>query len=183
MIDPGSRLGRYEIRSKIGAGGMGEVYLAEDPTLKRLVALKRIAPAFRNDPEYRLRFTKEAQRASQLSDPRIAAIYDILEEQGELFLVMEYVEGRTLRQYSAESPDLDSLLKIVEQCAEALAVAHGRGIIHCDIKPENVLLTAGGKVKILDFGVARIVPQRNEHAATSVLEPTVIRFWASVTGC
>ena len=151
---------------------MGEVYLAEDTKLKRAVALKRLPPRLRDDPGYRHRFVKEAERASALNYQYIAGIYDVLEENGELFLVMEYVEGKTLRQRLKESVSLEQFVEIALQCAEALAVAHERGIVHRDIKPENIMLTPKGQVKILDFGVAKHLPRSDEGAITESAEPS-----------
>src|SRR5262249_7844286 len=107
------------------------------------------------------RFLREAERASQLADPRIAAVHDVLEERGEIFLVMEYVEGQTLRQSRNRGLSRGQFLDIAEQCAEALVAAHGKGIIHCDIKPENILITPNGQVKVLDFGLAKYLPQND----------------------
>ncbi len=154
----GTRIGRFIVRKLIGSGAMGNVYLAEDTVLKRPVALKRISPVFRDNPDYRKRFLKEAERASQLSDPHIACIYDLLETQEELLLVMEYVNGRTLRQRFTEELNIPQFLHIARQCSDALATAHTSGIIHCDIKPENILLTSSNQIKVLDFGLAKIQP-------------------------
>jgi serine/threonine protein kinase/tetratricopeptide (TPR) repeat protein len=137
---------------------MGEVYRAEDPVLKRSVAVKRMAPHLRSDLLYRNRFLREAERASRFSDPHVAAIYDVLEDNSEIFLVMEYVEGQTLRRRLSQPLQLGQIFDIVEQCAQALAVSHSHGVVHCDIKPENILLTPKGQVKILDFGVAKRLP-------------------------
>jgi len=150
----GSRIGRYSVRARVGAGGMGEVYLADDTRLKRVVALKRLAPRLQSDPHYRRHFLKEAERASQLSHHHIAGIYDVLEERGETFLVMEYVEGRTLRHAMRSPLGVDRARTVARQAAEALAEAHRKGIVHLDIKPENIMLTPQGEVKVLDFGLA-----------------------------
>ncbi len=152
----GTVAGRFEIENRVGVGGMGEVYRAQDTRLKCAVALKRLAPALLNDALYRRRFMEEAQRAVRLrNDPRVAAVYDVLEVQNEIFLVMEFVEGETLRQRLARPIQLKEFLHIASQCAEALVAANDRGIIHGDIKPENIMLTPAGQVKILDFGVAK----------------------------
>lgn len=165
----GTTVGRFAIRARLGAGGMGEVYRAEDTKLKRSVALKRMAPHLRTDAQYRQRFLKEAERASSLADPHIAAVHDILEENGETFLVMEYVEGATLRQRLKENMSVEQFLPVALQCAEALAAAHEKGILHHDIKPENVMLTSTGQVKILDFGVAKRLPTLQESGVTASL--------------
>jgi tetratricopeptide (TPR) repeat protein len=135
---------------------MGEVYRAVDTKLKRAVALKRIIGAA--DGRYRQRLWTEAQFASRLSDPRIASVYDVFEEDGELFLVMELVEGQTLRKRLSEPLAISRFLDIGTECVEALAAAHKGGVLHRDIKPENIMLTNSGSVKILDFGVASRLP-------------------------
>ncbi len=161
----GTIVGRFAIRARLGSGGMGEVYRADDTRLKRPVALKRIAPRLQSDPSYRQRFLREAQFASGLTDQHIAGVYDVLEDNNEIFVVMEYVEGMTLRQRLAEPLSIEQFLGIAVQCAEALVAAHERGVVHHDIKPENVMLTPAGQVKILDFGVAKQL-LRAEDAAT-----------------
>ena len=162
----GARVGRFLVGSRLGAGGMGDVYRADDTTLKRPVALKRLAPHLRADQHYRERFFKEAERASSLSHPHIAGIYDVFEDRGEPFLVMEYVEGTTLRERLKESLPLEDFLKIALQCAEALVAAHEKRLVHRDIKPENIMLTRTGEVKVLDFGVARRLPHTDPQAVT-----------------
>src|SRR5882757_98901 len=127
----GSVVGRFLIGDRLGKGGMGEVYRAEDTKLKRTVALKRLAPALRADSLYRRRFLEEAERASRFSDSHVAAVYDVLEQQGEIFLILEYVEGQNLRQRLRHRLSLDEFFAIVIQCAEALVSAHKRGIVHC----------------------------------------------------
>lgn len=157
---PSQIAGRFLVRSCLGRGGMGEVYLADDSKLKHQVAIKRLAPPLRADLEYRHRFFREAERASQLKDYRnVAAVYDVLEDGGELFLVMEYVEGQTLRRRMEQPISLEQFLKIAIQCAAGLAAAHAHHIVHCDVKPENIMLTPEDQIKILDFGLAkRFVP-------------------------
>ncbi len=167
----GSTIGRFKIHELLGAGGMGEVYRAEDTMLRRRVALKRVAPKLRDDPRQRERILKEAQRASALTSEHIAGIYDVLERQGELFLVMEYVEGTTLRRRLARGAlPVEEFLPVAVQCAEALSAAHQKGIVHRDIKPENIMLTPSAGVKILDFGLARRLPLINEDLPTASLE-------------
>jgi|CZKY01.1.fsa_nt_gi tetratricopeptide (TPR) repeat protein/tRNA A-37 threonylcarbamoyl transferase component Bud32 len=146
---------RFVIVSCLGRGGMGEVYCARDTRLKKLVAIKRMSAALRNDPECRERFLQEAERASQLIDRNIAACHDVVEEDGELLLVMEYVEGQTLRQRLERRMALEEFLNIAVQCASGLAVAHEHRVLHCDLKPENIMLTPCGQAKLLDFGIAR----------------------------
>src|SRR5579863_1058644 len=168
----GSVVGRFEIQARLGTGGMGEVYRAVDTRLKRTVALKRVAPRLGSDPVYRERFLKEAERASALNHPHIADVYDFFEEKGELYLVMEYVEGHTLRQRLQQPMSIQELLPVVRQCAEALGAAHEKGILHGDVKPENIMLTPSSGVKILDFGVAKRLPRRQEAGAKTESLPT-----------
>jgi eukaryotic-like serine/threonine-protein kinase len=152
----GTIAGRFRILGMLGAGGMGQVYAAEDITLKRKVAIKRVAPKEHLSDKRRERLLREAQRASSLNHPNIAAAFDVIEYSGELLLVMEYVEGTSLRQKMADSKiSLENFFEIAIQCAEGLAAAHAKEILHGDIKPENLMITPSGMVKILDFGVAR----------------------------
>jgi eukaryotic-like serine/threonine-protein kinase len=160
----GTVVGRFRILDRLGQGGMGEVYRAEDTKLKRTVALKRLAPSLRADSLYRHRFLEEAERASRFGDAHVAAVYDVLEEHGEIFLILEYVEGENLRQRLRQPLSLDEFFAIATQCAEALVSAHAQGIVHCDIKPENIMLTPTGKVKILDFGVAKHLPRSDQSS-------------------
>lgn len=151
---------------------MGEVYLAEDTGLKRRVALKRIAPTVRVDTKSRQRLWKEAQLASRLNNPHIAAVYDVIEDGGEDFVVMEYVEGETLRHRLARSLRIEEFLSIAAQCSVAIAAAHRAGLLHRDIKPENIMLTGCGEVKALDFGVARELPGADSLTAGEMREAT-----------
>ncbi|HEV2488736.1 MAG TPA: serine/threonine-protein kinase [Candidatus Acidoferrales bacterium] len=158
----GESVGRFAIQRLLGTGGMGQVYRAEDTRLKRLVALKRMAPQFSTDEHYRRRFLKEAECASRLSHQFIAGVYDVFEDRGEIFLVMEYVEGETLRQRLKSPLTLDEGIEIGVQCATALVAAQNQGIVHRDLKPENIMLTLSLQVKILDFGVAKALPRADE---------------------
>lgn len=158
----GATIGRYRVQRRLGAGGMGEVYLAEDTTLKRQVALKRASPKLRADWTSVQRLVKEAERASSLSHPSVASVYDILQERGEVLLVMEYVDGETLRHRLPGPLPVTLALHIGLHCCEALQAAHSRGMVHGDFKPENIMLGPGGEVKLLDFGVARRMPVNDE---------------------
>ena len=149
--------GRFHIEARLGAGGMGEVYRARDTTLRRLVAIKRTQRAATEAD--RKRFLHEGQRASALNHPGIAAIYDVFTEGGEAYLVMEYIEGETLRSRLTRPISPDEFRRIAVESAAALAAAHDKGILHRDIKPENIMLTDSGthagQVKLLDFGLAQ----------------------------
>jgi hypothetical protein len=152
----GRQVGPYLIRSKIGRGGMGIVFYADDTRLGRAVALKAIAPEFACVPRMRERLRREAQAAAKLSHPAIATVYTLEESDGDLFIVSEYVEGTTLREEIASCPLAETdLFDVARTLAEALAAAHARGIVHRDLKPENILRRSDGQLKILDFGLAR----------------------------
>jgi len=152
----GTRLGPYEILGPLGAGGMGEVYRATDTKLGREVAIKVLPLEVAQDPERLARFEREAKLLASLNHPNIAAIYGLEESDGKPFLALELVEGEDLKQRLARGAvPVDEALEIVEQIAEALEEAHGKGIVHRDLKPANVKLTPDGKVKVLDFGLAK----------------------------
>jgi serine/threonine-protein kinase len=168
----GKSVGRFLVHELLGSGGMGEVYLARDTRLKRMVALKRIASHLRDQPEYRRHLLNEAERASQLNHRCIVRIYDLVEEDADVFLIMEYVQGQTLRKRIA-ALRLEEFLNIARQCAEALALAHQTGIVHCDIKPENILITPDGEVKILDFGVAKYLPHSDNETVIRTVDGTI----------
>jgi serine/threonine-protein kinase len=141
---------------------MGEVYRAEDAKLRRIVAIKRVSGEAQADPNEAARLLREGQRLSSLNHPNIAAVYDVLEEHGEVFLVMEYVEGTTLRHRLFQPISLDQFYDLALQSADALTAAHERGILHRDIKPENIMITISGQVKLLDFGVAQRLASTGE---------------------
>ncbi|MDQ1638408.1 MAG: eukaryotic-like serine/threonine-protein kinase [Pyrinomonadaceae bacterium] len=166
-IEVGTKLGRYEIRSKIGAGGMGEVYLAQDTELDRKVALK-ILPADVALKQGRMRrFVQEAKAAAALNHPNIAHIYEIGEAGGLNFIALEFVDGFTLREaIHREHTELRKLLRYLQQAAEGLAKAHAAGIVHRDLKPDNIMITRDGYAKILDFGLAKLVDAHSENLAT-----------------
>ena len=166
----GMLVGRFVVRQRLGAGGMGQVYGAEDPTLKRFVALKRAVSKAQSARSDRKRFLKEAQRASALNHPNIGSMYDVVEHGGELWLVMEYIEGETLRHRLKQPISREEFFSIATQCCEGLQAAHEKGIIHGDIKPENIMLTPNLKVKILDFGVARRAWSANPEELTRSME-------------
>src|SRR4051794_37112085 len=148
---------RYELGPEIGRGGMADVFLAGDRLLDREVAVKVLSPGFANDPTFVARFRREAQSAASLNHPNIVAVYDWGEDGGNYFIVMEYVAGRTLRDVLRQYVKLPALeaARIAAEIADALSFAHRNGVVHRDIKPGNVLLTASGQVKVTDFGIAR----------------------------
>ena len=157
MLGAGTKLGRYEIRSKIGEGGMGEVYLAQDTKLDRTVAVKVLPTDLASDQNRMRRFVQEARTASSLSHPNVAHIYEIEEMEGVHFIAMEYVDGETLRErMSRGGLALNEALDVSTQIASALVAAHGAGITHRDVKPDNVMLRRDGYVKVLDFGLAKL---------------------------
>ncbi len=156
MADPTVYADRYEIVREIARGGMSNVYLARDTKLDRAVALKVLPAELSRDPAFVERFRLEAQAAASLNDPTIVAVYDWGQEQDTSFIVMEYVEGSTLRESIARGPmDPVEAAGVASDIARALATAHRRGVIHRDIKPGNVLITPSGEVKVADFGIAR----------------------------
>ena len=152
----GKTLGHYRVGEQLGRGGMGEVYLAEDTSLDRKVALKFLPDVFAGDPERMARFEREAKLLASLNHPNIAAIYGLEQAEGKRFIVMELVEGETLAQRLSKGPlPIDEALGICRQIADGLEAAHEKGVIHRDLKPANVMITAGDQVKILDFGLAK----------------------------
>src|SRR3982074_2154707 len=160
-LSAGTQLGRYEIRSKIGEGGMGEVYLAEDMRLHRKVALKILPIKVAANHDRMRRFEQEATAAAALNHPNIAHIYEIGEAEGVHFIAMEFVDGVTLlEKIHSEQTDLRKLLRYLQHVAEGLAKAHAAGIVHRDLKPENIMITSDGHAKILDFGLAKLVERQ-----------------------
>src|SRR5215469_1316448 len=156
-LTPGTKLGPYEIIASIGAGGMGEVYRARDAELSRDVAVKILPAAFAADADRLRRFKQEAQATAALNHPNILALYHVGEQNGSPYLVSELLEGESLRQRLQFGPlTIRKTIDYAAQIARGLAAAHDKGIVHRDLKPENVFLTKDGRVKILDFGLAKL---------------------------
>jgi Tol biopolymer transport system component len=179
-LSAGQRLGPYEILSTIGAGGMGEVYRAKDPRLKRDVAVKVLPTSFSRDPDRLRRFEQEAQAAGALNHPNITAVYDVGTHEGAPYVVTELLEGETLRSRLAGGAlPVRKAVEYAVQIAHGLAAAHEKGIVHRDLKPENLFVTRDGRVKILDFGLAKLTqaddagPQTNLPTAAGT-EPGVV---------
>jgi serine/threonine-protein kinase len=161
-LSAGQRFSHYEIDSLIGEGGMGEVYAAHDTKLGRKVALKLLPPDFTGDPDRVQRFMREARAASSLNHPNILTVHEIGVEDSTHFIATEFIDGVTLRRRIGDGGmRLDALLDVATQTAAALAAAHEAGVIHRDVKPENIMLRADGYVKVLDFGLAKLSPLRN----------------------
>jgi serine/threonine protein kinase/tetratricopeptide (TPR) repeat protein len=162
-VVPGTQLGRYEIRSQIGEGGMGEVYLAQDRKLDRKVALKILPVDVASNQERMGRFVQEAKAAAALNHPNIAHVYEIDEVDGHHFIAMEFIDGETLREcILSRQTDLRKLLRYLQHVAEGLAKSHAAGIVHRDLKPDNIMITRDGHAKILDFGLAKLIEPQGQ---------------------
>ena len=170
----GTQLGRYEVRSKIGSGGMGDVYLARDTKLDRKVALKVLPVEVASQRDRMERFVREAKAAAALNHPNIAHVYEIDEVDGYHFIAMEFVEGHTLRELiRAQETDLARMLRYLQHAAEGLAKAHAAGIVHRDLKPENIMVTRDGHAKLLDFGTRRMPADLNAEGVRK-FQPKVV---------
>ncbi len=179
-LPPGTKLGAFEVLALVGAGGMGEVYRARDTQLGRDVALKLLPDSFTHDPERLARFRREAQVLAALNHPHIGAIHGLNEADGHQLLVLELVDGRPLAEVIAKGPlPVGEALRVATEITEALEAAHDKGIIHRDLKPANIALTREGNVKVLDFGLAKVV-DRGGSVVSPVTSPTIT--WTTTTG-
>ncbi len=178
-FEPGTAIGAYIVRRPLGRGGMGHVYLATDTRLGRDVALKVLAPHLVRDPAQRERLRREARAAASLSHSGICTVYALEEVGDEVVIASEYVDGRLLREEISqdERPDRDTVMRTTRELAEALAAAHARGITHRDLKPENIIRSAGGTLKILDFGLALV-----DATAAAALESARVTTPGTVIG-
>ena len=175
-LAPGRKLAHYEILEPIGKGGMGEVYRARDTKLGRDVAIKVLPEEFARDRERLERFEREARLLAQLNHANIATLHGLEQHQGQPFLVMELVEGETLAERIARGPiPVDEAIQLFIQIAEGLRAAHEKGIIHRDLKPSNIKIDPEGKVKILDFGLAKAFSTEDDVSAETSQSPTLTK--------
>ena len=181
-LTAGTRLGPYEVLGPLGAGGMGEVYLARDPRLGRDVAIKVLPSHLANDPDALKRFEREARAVAALSHPNILAIFDVGSDQGLTYAVMELLEGETLRdRLRRGAMPWREAVDIAASIGDALSTAHAKGVIHRDLKPENIFLTSEGRAKVLDFGLARhaLAAADSDETAAATQPGTICLLYTS----
>ncbi len=177
-LTPGTILGQYEIRSPLGAGGMGEVYRAHDNRLGREVAIKVLPESLTTDPDRLRRFEQEARAAAALNHPNILAVYQMATHDGVSYMVTELLDGETLSERLRRGPvSMRKAIDYAVQIAHGLAAAHDKGIMHRDLKPENLFVTKDGRVKILDFGLAKPVRRKTARAKRPPREAELSRAW------
>lgn len=173
VLAPGTRLGEYVVQSLLGLGGMGEVYRARDARLRRDVAIKVLPSLVSNDPDRLRRFEQEARAAAALNHPHICTVHDLSDYHGQPFFVMELLEGQSLNERIAGKPiPISELVDLAVQTCDALRAAHDKGIIHRDIKPANIFLSTNGQIKILDFGLAKLVEERHSAGSADSMSET-----------
>src|SRR5215471_13574660 len=172
-INPGTKFGPYEIQSLVGYGGMGEVYCGRDTRLDRTVAIKILPAEFSNDADRLQRFQYEARILSSLNHPNVMAIHDIGDQGGVYYLVSEFLEGQTLRQRMSAGPlPQRRIAEYALEIAKGLSAAHEKGVVHRDLKPDNVFITRDERVKILDFGLAKQTEAADEDKSATMTGPT-----------